>query len=133
MSDYPRLKEMGIKNPHEIEKFAIYTVNTTDVLQIVYDRKPGSLLPVSRRYKFPQAKKSVMVDSGTDKAQMIYESVGGFFAKRCSELEMCARPEREKGQDVAALIREELRLLEEDIALAHAVYQYSAGRPPVTT
>ncbi len=115
MSDYPRLEEMGIKNPHEIEKFAIYTVGTTDVLRIIYDRKPGSLLPVSRRYKFPQAKTSVMVDSGTDKAQVMYESVGA-FREAVHELEQL-RAEREKGQDVAALIREELRLLEEDIAL----------------
>ena len=115
MSNYPRLEEMGVKNPHEIEKFAVYTVGTTDVLRIIYDRKPGSLLPVSRRYKFPQAKKSVMVDSGTDKAQMMFESVGA-FREAVHELEQL-RAEREKGQDVAALIREELRLLEEDIAL----------------
>ena len=48
MSKYRRLSEMGINNPHEIEKFAIYTVGHTDVLQITYDRKKGSLLPVSR-------------------------------------------------------------------------------------
>ena len=115
MSEYPRLSEMGIQNPQEIEKFAVYTVGNTDVLRIIYDRKPGSLLPVSRRYKFPQVKTSVMVDSGTDQAQMMYESSGA-FREALSELERL-KSEREKGQDVAALIREEIRHLEEDIAL----------------
>lgn len=106
---------MGIKNPQEIEKFAIYTVGNTDVLQVIYDRKPGSLLPVSRRYKFPQVKKSVMVDSGTDKAAMLYESSGA-FREALSELERL-KTEREKEHDVVAMIREEIRLLDEDIAL----------------
>ena len=115
MSDYPRLTEMGVQNPQEIEKFAVYTVGTTDVLRIIYNRKPGSLLPVSRRYKFPQVKKSVMIDSGTDHAEVMYESSGA-FREALSELERL-RTEREQGQNIAALIREELRHLEEDIAL----------------
>ena len=56
MSDYPRLGEMGIRHPHEIEKFAVYTIGNTDILQVTYIRKKGSLLPVIRRYKFPQLK-----------------------------------------------------------------------------
>ena len=32
MSDYPRLTEMGINNPRQIEKFAVYTVEHTDIL-----------------------------------------------------------------------------------------------------
>ena len=115
MSDYPRLTEMGINNPQEIEKFAIYTVGHTDILQITYDRKKGSLLPVSRRYKFPQEKKSVLVDSGTRQTEVVYESVGA-FREALHELEQL-KIERQKGLDLSALIKEELRLLEEDIAL----------------
>lgn len=115
MSDYPRLTEMGIMNPHEIEKFAIYTVGHIDVLHITYARKKGSLLPVSRRYKFPQQKKSVLVDSGTRQTEVVYESVGP-FREALHELEQL-KIERQKGHDLAALIKEELRLLEEDIAL----------------
>jgi len=39
VSDYPKLREMGIQHPEEIEKFAVYTVGNTDILSIVYDRK----------------------------------------------------------------------------------------------
>ena len=115
MNKFPRLAEMGVQNPGQIEKFAVYTVGKTDVLRIIYDRKKGSLLPVSRRYKFPQVKKSVMVDSGTRQTQTVYESTPA-FREALHELEEL-KLMREKGLDLAAMIREELKHLEEDIAL----------------
>ncbi len=115
MSDYPRLSEMGIQHPQEIEKFAIYTVGHTDILRIIYDRKKGSLLPVSRRYKFPQVKKSVLVDSGTRQTDLVYESVPA-FREALHELEQL-KAARTKGQDFKALLSEEIKHLEEDIAL----------------
>jgi hypothetical protein len=115
MNDYPRLTEMGIQHPLEIEKFGVYTVGNTDILQIIYDRKKGSLLPVSRRYKFPQVKKSVLVDSGTRKTEVLYESVPA-FREALHELEQL-KAARARGQDLAAQIRDEIRHLEEDIAL----------------
>lgn len=115
MSDYPRLTEMGIQHPEEIEKFAVYTVGHTDVLQVIYDRKKGSLLPVSRRYKFPQVKESVMVDSGTRKTEVLFKSTPA-FREALHELEQL-KLAREKGLDLAAMIRDEIKHLEEDIAL----------------
>ena len=115
MSDFPQLDEMGIQNPQEIEKFAVYTVGNTDILRIIYDRKKGSLLPVSKRYKFPQVKKSVMVDSGTRQAQTMFESTPA-FRQALHELEQL-KLMREKGQDLKKLLSEEIRHLEEDIAL----------------
>ncbi|MDH3221601.1 MAG: DUF3461 family protein [Gammaproteobacteria bacterium] len=115
MSDYPKLREMGIQHPDEIEKFAVYTVGHTDILSVVYDRKKGSLLPVSRRYRFPQVKKSVMVDSGTRQTQTLYESTPA-FRDALHELEQL-KLARDQGQDLKILISQELRHLEEDIAL----------------
>ncbi|MBT8433815.1 MAG: DUF3461 family protein [Gammaproteobacteria bacterium] len=115
MSDYPKLTEMGIKHPEEIEKFAIYTVGRTDILRIIYDRKKGSLLPVSRRYKFPQIKKSVLVDSGTRQTETLFESSPA-FREALHELETL-KAARDKGQDLVAMISEEIKHLEEDIAL----------------
>ena len=115
MSDYPKLTEMGIQHPEEIEKFALYTVGRTDILHITYDRKKGSLLPVSRRYKFPQIKKSVLVDSGTRQTETMFESSPA-FREALHELEVL-KAAREKGLDLAAMIREEFKHLEEDIAL----------------
>jgi hypothetical protein len=115
MSKYPKLTEMGVQHPDEIEKFAVYTIGNTDVLRIIYDRKKGSLLPVSRRYKFPQVKESVLVDSGTRQTETLYKSTPA-FREALHELEQL-KSIREQGQDFAAMIREEVKLLEEDIAL----------------
>ena len=115
MKNYPRLKEMGIQNPQQIEKFAVYTTDELDVLRVIYARKKGSLLPVSKNYKFARIKKSVMVDSGTRQTEIIYESDPA-FREALSELENL-KTEKSQTDDLAALITEEVRLLEEDIAL----------------
>ena len=114
MSDYPNLANMGIQHPEEISKFAVYTVGNTDILHITYERKKGSLLAESRRYKFPQLKKSVMVDSGTDRAQTLYESSPA-FRDALHELEQLKKA-REQSSDKKTAIREEIRNLEEEIA-----------------
>ena len=114
MSNYPNLASMGIQHPEEISKFAVYTVGNTDILHITYDRKKGSLLAESRRYKFPQIKKTVMVDSGTDKAQTLFESTSA-FRDALHELEQL-KLEREQGKDRKAALVEEIRHLEEEVA-----------------
>ena len=111
MSDYPRLKEMGVQSPQEIAKFAVYTIGNTDILRIIYNRKKGSLLPVSKRYKFAQVKESVLVDSGSRETAMIYRSTDA-FRNALHELEQL-KLEKSKGDDLAALILEEIGFLEE--------------------
>ena len=115
MSNYPHLTEMGILNPQEIEKFAIYSTDSLDVLRIIYERKKGSLLPVSKNYKFPRVKKSVLVDSGTRDTALIFESTEA-FRSALHELE-ALKIDKSKGEDLAALILAEIQYLEEDIAL----------------
>ena len=115
MSKYPKLSEMGIQHPEEIEKFTVYTVGKTDVLQISYSRKKGSLLPIIRRYKFPQVKESVMVDSGTRKTEVLFKSTPA-FREALHELEQLKIAKAE-GLDLKAMIKDEIRLLQEDIAL----------------
>jgi len=115
MSNYPRLTEMGVHNPQQIEKFLVYTTDDFDILRIIYERKKGSLLPVSKNYKFPRIKKSIMVDSGTRKTEVVYESDPA-FREALHELEK-VKAVRDQGADLAATIAEEVRLLEEDVAL----------------
>jgi len=115
MSKYPRLDEMGVKNPQQIEKFALYATDSFDILRIIYKRQKGSLLPVSRKYRFPRIKKSVMVDSGTRQTDVVFESTDA-FREAVHELEQI-KADRAAGADLATLINEELRLLEEDITL----------------
>lgn len=115
MSDYPKLAEMGIQHPLEIEKFAIYTVGNTDILQVTYNRKKGSILPIIRRYKFPQVKESVLLDSGSGKSETMYKSTPA-FREALHELEQL-KLARDEGKNLQALLQEEIRLLREDVAL----------------
>ncbi len=115
MKNYPRLKEMGVRNPHQIEKFSIYTAEDFEILRIVYAREKGSLLPVSRKYKFPRIKQSVLVDSGTRQTETLYESAPA-FREALSELQQL-QDEKSEAADLSELISEEVRLLEEDVAL----------------
>ena len=114
MSDYPRLTEMGVRNPLEIEKFAIYTVGNTDILRIIYDRKKGSLLPVSKSFKFPQAKNSVIVDSGTRQTQIVYESTDT-FQHALVELEELLENQKTE-QQLNQVLADEILQLEAEIA-----------------
>ena len=115
MKNYPRLKEMGVQHPQQIKKFAIYTTDDFDILRIVYAREKGSLLPVSRKYKFHRVKKTVMVDSGTRQTEIIYESADA-FREALSELQHL-QDDKADSADLSELISEEVRLLEEDVAM----------------
>ena len=106
---------MGIQNPQQIEKFAVYTVGNTDVLQVTYNRKKGSILPIIRRYKFAQVKESVLVDSGTRKTEILFKSTPA-FREALHELEQL-HLEKTQGRDLKVMLKEEIRLLQEDIAL----------------
>lgn len=115
MSEYKALDKMGVQNPEQIARFAFYTVDKTDILHIVYNRKRGSVLPVSRKYKFPQIKKSTLVDSGTRQTQVLYESAPT-FRNAITELNRIMK-KKETKEDMHKVIADEVRLLEEDVAV----------------
>ncbi len=51
---YPALKNLGINRPHEISGYTLSTEGDVDTLRIRYVRQKGSLLPTSKRFKFPR-------------------------------------------------------------------------------
>ena len=111
MSDYPRLKEMGVTHPKQIVHFSVSSIDYNDFLRIVYNRPKGSLLPVGRSYRFPRVQKTL--DSGDDKVVM--ESSPA-FREALAELEALMGARQDK-QDVAAAMLDELRQLEEDFSM----------------
>jgi len=115
MSDYPNLDSMGVQNPNEIVRYAIFSSESTDVLRIMYSRKKGSILPVSRKYRFPRMKKNVIVDSGTRKTNMVFES-SNEFRNAIAELDRLLK-KKSSGTENKNLILEELRMMEEESAL----------------
>ena len=114
MSKHPALDAMGIRNPEQIERFATFMTDKTDFLRVTYNRKKGSILPVSRKYRFPQLKKSTMVDSGTRKTEVIFES-SAEFRNAVAELEHLMDA-HESVEELRKQILAEVAILEEDVA-----------------
>ncbi len=103
------LTEMGVDNPGHIARYTIYTVMETDMLRIIYAREKGSLLPVSKTFKFPRVKKSVMVDSGTRQTQVIFER-NPSLANAVTEIEELLNERKDKDQLNQILADEILQL-----------------------
>lgn len=116
MKTYPRLAEMGVLHALQISNFSVNSIAHTDVLRIVYRRPKGSLLPVTRTYKFPRIQKSLQVDDGKRKEEKVVMDSDPAFRAAVEELKDIMKAKDSK-QDIAEAILEELRLLEEDIAL----------------
>ena len=110
MKSYPRLSEMGVLHPLQISGYSVNSIDYVDVLRIAYDRPKGSKLPGARTYKFPRVQKSLASDSAA-----VMESDPALRSV-LAELQHVTELKGEN-QDIAQVMREELRLLEEDIAL----------------
>ncbi|MCP4009780.1 MAG: DUF3461 family protein [Proteobacteria bacterium] len=86
MKKHTNLIEMGVVNPKQIARFTVHEADNVDVLRVIYSRKKGSILPMSKTFKFPRIKKSVLVDGGTRQTQIVYESAP-VFANAIIELD----------------------------------------------
>lgn len=111
--NYPRLAEMGVQNPEHIARYSVNSINFVDYLRIVYERPSGSLLPVSRVYRFPRVQKSADVDND-GKPETVMTSSPELVAV-LEELKEIVEA-TESRQDIAAIMLDELRCLEEDVA-----------------
>ncbi len=103
---------MKIKRPDQIDRYSVQSVDNTDVLRIVYKRKKGSLLPESKRFRFPRIKKTSLEDGARRKIDIRWE-VSPFLQKAVSELDHILDTEISEKRR-REIILDELRLLEED-------------------
>lgn len=115
MSQFDALTAMGVRHPEHIARYALYMVNNTDILRITFDRKKGAILPTSVNFRFPRIKKSALVDSGTRRTEVIYES-SLEFRNAVAELDKLMEA-RKSSEDLEELIEHEVHLLEEEVAL----------------
>jgi len=119
MPEYKTLGEMGITNPFEIDRYSVQTIERgdehTDVLRVVYKRKKGSLLPDSKRFRYPRIKKTRMQNSGTRTVDLHWE-ISPFLQKAVAELEQIFEDEYTK-QEKIDIIFDEMRRLEQDVAI----------------
>ena len=112
MNKYKTLNAMGIQNPQQIRRHEVYMYDNTDILRVVYTREPGSILPVTRQYKFPRIKKPTLVDSGSRQTTVLYES-SSEFRNALDELEQLM--DQKTSPSSNAMILEELGALEAEM------------------
>ena len=123
MSDYPKLTEMGVTHPQHIESYSVNSIGYVDVLRIVYGRPKGSLLPHTRTYKFPRVQ-ATATTGGKEETVM---NSSPEFRSAVDELDTVLASSGE-ARDAAEHILEELRLLEEDIALRSECIKMLLGK-----
>lgn len=83
----PALTEMGIIRFNEISHYSLRQDGADkDILRIIYNRKKGSLLPYSRKYKFGRAQKTVVADGGSSRMEHRYE-ISPFLLTAVNELD----------------------------------------------
>lgn len=114
MGNYPRLTEMGVMNPEQIDRYVINGIATYDVLKIIYSRKKGSLLPESRTYKFPRLQKTITEDDGNRKTVVMETNPD--LVSALNELKSLLKLKEQK-QDIKASLLEQIGILEEEISL----------------
>ncbi len=111
MSDYPQLSEMGIQHPDEISTHVINSIAGIDVLRIIYKRKEGSLLPVSRSYEFPRVQRTITNSKGDEETVMETAPALKAAEKELDEIEQSSQ----QNKDLAATVRAELEALESEL------------------
>lgn len=117
-SDYPRLTEMGIMNPLQIDRYQINSISHYDTLRVIYERGEGSFLPSTRNYKFPRVQKTATVGMDKKQSQTVMESHPG-LRQAISELDVLLASKEHK-HTVAESVLEELELLEEEVSMRSA-------------
>jgi len=111
--NYPSLHEMGVKNPEDISRYSLHNVNDVDLLRVVYKRKKGSLLPHSKKFRFPRTKRMVAADSGSNTNEILSE-ISPFLNKVIDELHQIVEL-KHTHQEHKVIILDELNRLEEEV------------------
>ncbi len=112
MSEYPTLHEMGISSPETIDRYSLQTVNNMDILRIVYKKQKGSILPDSKRFRFPRTEKMTHGDGSTNDSH-IYSEISPVVHKAMAELDQIVKAKRNRSNQLA-LIKEEIQRLQEE-------------------
>ncbi|WP_119395281.1 DUF3461 family protein [Salinibius halmophilus] len=67
------LKDAGITDVENIEKYTLRQEGDNDVLKIYYKKAPNEFFARSAKYKYPREKKRITIDSGTNRKEDIWE------------------------------------------------------------
>lgn len=114
MSSYPRLTEMGVQHPEQIVRYSVSSIDYVDYLRIVYKRPTGSLLPMTRTYRFPRVQKTTQGDEDEGSALVVMESCPELLSA-LEELKDLVKTKAVQ-QDITAAMLDELSCLEDEFS-----------------
>ncbi|MBY4677343.1 DUF3461 family protein [Marinobacterium arenosum] len=111
---FETLKEMGIEDVHDIEKYNSRTEGDTDILKIYFHRHQGEWFAKSKKFKFKRLHKNVKVNEGLVPYRATTES-SPYFLRAVTELDKLVTEEKTTQTRKEVLI-EELDHLEKVVA-----------------
>ena len=111
---YPTLTDMGIANPNQITRYSLQASGDMDILRIVYKREKGSLLPGSKKFKFPRKVRVLEQDGGSKKNETITE-VSPALSRAVTELHQIVNMKHTRAEQ-KEIINDEIQRLEEEIS-----------------
>lgn len=110
---YPRLAEMGVLHPQQIARYSLSSLDYVDYVRLVYERPKGSLLPVSRTYRFPRVPGTIKNgDKGVPETVM---KSSPSFVEVVNELRSLIETQS-AAKDIAVSMLDEIRDLEEEVS-----------------
>jgi len=111
---YPTLADMGIVNPEQIDRYSLQASGNNDVLRVIYKREKGSLLPSSKKFKFPRNVRIIEQDGGNKKSDTIVE-VSPALSRAIAELHSIVNRKHTRAEQ-KEIIEDEVHRLEEEIS-----------------
>lgn len=111
---YPALADMGISNPNQIDRYSLQASGDQDILRVIYKREKGSLLPGSKKFKFPRNIRFIEQDAGNKKSETITE-VSPALSRAVTELHQIVNLKRSRSEQ-KEIINDEIQRLEEEIS-----------------
>lgn len=83
---YDTLRELGVSDLDQIERYTLRQEGDEDILKIYFKRKKGELFAHSMKFRHGRSKKMVLVDSGTHKYKEVSE-ISPTMLKLANELD----------------------------------------------
>ena len=111
---YPALADMGISNPNQIDRYSLQASGDQDILRVIYKREKGSLLPGSKKFKFPRNIRFIEQDAGNKKSETITE-VSPALSRAVTELHQIVNLKRSRSEQ-KEIINDEIQRLEEEVS-----------------
>ncbi len=108
------LADMGIVNPEQINRYSLQTSGNNDVLRVIYKREKGSLLPNSKKFKFPRIVRVIEQDGGNKKSNTSVEVFSPELSKAVAELQKIVNHKHGRSEK-KEIIGDEIQRLEEEI------------------